>query len=293
MERLMEHDWGEEWRALAAERRPAPDEADWDKRSQNYPRSSTRSPYVDAFIEGLGLNVGETAFDMGCGNGVLSIPLAMDGHQIIAADFSQGMLNALKEEAAQLGGLPIKPIHMSWADDWAIHGITDDCVDVAIASRSICTDDLEDSIRRLDAVARRRCAVTLPVGLSPRSDPRILAEIGLPVVKGAAAAYAFLILMQMGRNPEVRYIESVKPNIFENEEDAVASIERMVHDALIDSGMQDVQETYMARAEEWTLANIVPNPDAGLPDDRGCAQGSVMLDIPRRVTWAYVSWNVA
>ena len=293
MERLMEHDWGEEWRALAAERRPAPDEADWDKRSRNYPRSSTRSPYVDAFIEGLGMRPGESVLDMGCGNGALSIPLAMDGHYVIAADFSTGMLEALKEESSQLGELPIELIHMSWEEDWSVHGIDDDCVDVAIASRSICTDDLEDSIRRLDAAARRRCAATLPVGLSPRSDPHILSELGLPVVRGASCAYAFLILMKMGRLPEVKYIASTKPNIFSDEDDAIQAIRRMVEDALSDSGMDDLHSIYLSKADEWTVANLVPNPDAGKPDGRGGEQGKLMLDIPRRVTWAYVSWNVA
>lgn len=289
---LKDHDWGEEWRELAERRRPAPDEAHWDERSIDYPRSADRSPYVNEFIEGLHLEPNDTVFDMGCGNGALAIPLALDGHEVIAADFSQGMLRALAEESSELGGLPIERIHMSWTDDWEAHGVKPDMTDVAIASRSICTDDLADSLKRLDTVARKRCAITLPVGTSPRTDRRVLCELGMPVERGTAYEYAFLILASMGRLPEISYIESRKPNVFADEEDAIAAIERMVEDAARDLDCESDATGYLAKVPSWTRAHLVANPEAGQPDRKGKPQGAVMLDTPRKVTWAYIAWNV-
>ena len=58
-------------------------------------------------------------------------------------------------------------------------------VDVAVASRSVITHDLEDSLQKLSAVARERVCVTVGTGVSPRVDMRVaqeLLKLGVPVI---------------------------------------------------------------------------------------------------------------
>ncbi len=73
--------------------------ARWDRKAPSFARKPTRSGYISQLIERLGLGVGESVFDMGCGSGTLAIPLALAGHDVIAVDFSDGMLGELQRGA--------------------------------------------------------------------------------------------------------------------------------------------------------------------------------------------------
>ena len=117
---------------------------------------------------------------------------------------------------------------MSWTEDWNARGITANCADVAAASCSIGTLDMRDSFERLTRVARRRACITLPTGPSPRSDERILDELGLLDELGRDYLYAFAILVQMGLHPEVSYIESVRDDSYADAQEAYESLEGMI-----------------------------------------------------------------
>ena len=136
-------DWGQEWKELQKARRAADDAAHWDERSKTYRKADSPSPYVNTFLELADIQPGETVLDMGCGSGALAVPLAAQHHEVIAADFSAGMLDRTREECENAGVTGVKTVQMSWADDWVAHGVGPKSVDVAIASRSIATDDLE------------------------------------------------------------------------------------------------------------------------------------------------------
>ena len=83
--------------------------------------------------------------------------------------------------STRAGVRTVFPKLMSWEDDWPAFGVREGMTDVAIASRSIATADLRDSLLRLTDVARRRVCITLATGSSPRVDERILAAVGLPI----------------------------------------------------------------------------------------------------------------
>ena len=76
---------------------------DWDKRSVNFVHKGRKEDYVEYFLKRLPLCEAESVFDMACGAGAVTIPLAKAGHPVIAVDFSQGMLDALLEYAAEEG----------------------------------------------------------------------------------------------------------------------------------------------------------------------------------------------
>ena len=139
-------------------------------------------------------------------------------------------------------------IQMSWEDDWAAQGVGTDCVDVALASRSIATADMRDSLLRLTDVARRRVCVTLSTGSSPRSDDTLLAELGLAGRAGRDYLYAFNILANEGLSPEISYIKSTRDDTFETWDDAWESFTRMVDSAL--------------RFAPDGMANALPMPNA-------------------------------
>lgn len=161
-------DWRAAWIAEQEHRGRSDDATRWDERSANYAKVSGTSSYASTFLDYAGVREGETVLDMGCGSGALALPLAQDGHEVYACDFSRGMLDALMETAFRLGvNQHVHPMLLAWDDDWTTAGVP--VCDVALASRSIATGDMQAALAKLDEHARRRVCITLTTGLSPLS----------------------------------------------------------------------------------------------------------------------------
>lgn len=295
-------DFDEAWRELQRITK-APDSCDkWNAKAARYDSRDAKNLYASDFLELAGVLPGESVFDMGCGTGVLAVPLAEAGHAVIAADFSDGMLAKLRENMGlhrldepgisegMLTPTRITPLQMSWEDDWATFGLTEHMVDVALASRSIAVADLREALRKLSAIARRRCCITMTTGTSPRVDEKLLAEIGVHVAPNRDYIYAFGLLAQAGFEPEVRFIHSARKDTYNSPDEALEDFTRM-----IDVGAPQLTEherrAAIARLEAWLAGHLIDNPEAGQPDKKGLPQGALTLDYERIVPWAFISWN--
>ncbi|MDO4183228.1 MAG: methyltransferase domain-containing protein [Coriobacteriia bacterium] len=276
-------DWNAEWMELQKARRAADEAAYWNKKSATFGTKDAPSNYVLAFLDQLDLQPGETVFDMGCGNGALAIPLAEAGHKVFGYDFSEGMLRHL-EDARQRKGLTnlIETTLMSWEDNWDHFGITENCADVAIASRSIATSNLKDSLLRLNRVARRKVCISLTTGASPRADERVLAALGLQNHIGRDYLYAFNILAQEDLRPSVNYISNAKEDAFDTYEEARESLGRMVRDVTTNLP-EDQQIAALQRLDAWLPSDLESFQQDG--------RTRVRLSEPRKLTWACISWD--
>ncbi len=288
---LSTRDWNDEWKELQKARRRVDDAAFWDKRSATFGTKDAPNPYVERFLELANIHAGETVFDMGCGTGALSVPLGKAGHKVVAADFSQGMLDKLQENLDEQGIKTVFPKQMSWEDDWPSFGVRPGMVDVCVASRSIATADLKDSLLRLTDVARRRVCITLATGSSPRTDERILNAIGLQSMLGRDYLYAFNILANEGLRPEVAYIDSTRTDAFDSLEEAYETFEGMVNDATAAFVADDERLRALDQLRDWVGSNLVENEHAGELDKKGVPEKLLVLREPRTVTWAFLAWD--
>lgn len=213
-------DWRAAWIAEQEHRGRSDDATRWDERSANYAKVSGTSSYASTFLDYAGVREGETVLDMGCGSGALALPLAQDGHEVYACDFSRGMLDALMETAFCLGvNEHVHPMLLAWDDDWTTAGVP--VCDVALASRSIATGDMQAALAKLDEHARRRVCITLTTGLSPRVDPVLLDAIGREQPRYPDCVFAFNILWGMGVHPELSYIDSSRQSRFGSFDEAI------------------------------------------------------------------------
>lgn len=291
MPTLSTTDWNAEWIALQDARRQADDAAQWDERALNFPVDMHAGAYARRFIELMGILPGETVFDMGCGTGAIALPLAELGHKVVAADFSQGMLDRMQGLMDAQGVRTVFPKLMSWDEDWAAKGVRTGMVDVCVASRSIATRDLRDSLLRLTDIARRRVCITLPTGSSPRTDERIMCELGLSDAVFRQHLYAICILAEEGLLPRVDYIRSERFETFECAEEAAASLRRMIDNAAGAVVTEAQRQSAFARLHAWLNDNLVENEHAGDPDKHGLPQKALRLRNPRVITWAFISWD--
>lgn len=291
---LLDFDWAAAWRENEGTR-VRTDNADyWSKRAKSFPVTGQHSTYARDFLALADVRPGERVLDMGCGTGALATPLARAGHEVVAADFAQGMLDVLRQDLAENAPDARDRVDvklLSWTDDWDAAGLGENSVDVALSSRSLVTPDIARSLEKLCRVARRRVCVTLPTELSPRLDGNLLREIGLKNRVDGSLQYALLILFGMGRLPELTYITNTRVDAYASPEEAFEHLSAM----LPEEPNEDVTAADLVRAREnlrdWVGDNLVENPHAGEPDDRGRPQGGYTLARPRLIRWAFLSWE--
>ena len=170
-------DWNAEWMALQQARRKADDPSYWDSRSHTFPTSTEPSAYARRFIELADIQPRETVFDMGCGTGALAVPLGLAGHKVVAADFSRGMLDRMSETLERSDVHTVFPMQLSWGEDWAARA----CARAWWTVHRLPQHRHRRYARQPAAptdIARRRVCITLTTGSSPRTDERIMAELG-------------------------------------------------------------------------------------------------------------------
>lgn len=276
--RLQDIDWTQTYRSC---RRsfdgtvPGSDEArsNWDAKAPKFAHKPKRSDYIHQLISLLDLEAGDTIFDMGCGSGTLAIPLAEKGHEIVAVDFSHGMLDELVRTATERGVADrIEVFQRSWQEEWGGLPIAD----VAVSSRSFLTDDLADGIVKLESKARKHVVLTCGAGDLPYKDARLLKALGreeialmLPTELLSIVGY----LMMKGRLPRVDYIEY--PGVWSRHSRAgLVEDTRAVYAPFTPS-----EERIL---EEYLNEHIVYNED--------CNRWS--LDYARCDRWAVISWDV-
>lgn len=273
-------DWNEEWKEFQKVRQRYDDAAFWDAKSKTFPvKHGSQQGYVDGFLKLACIKPDDVVLDMGCGTGSIATPLAMAGNKVIACDFSRGMLDVMTQDQDSLGVTGVEKKLLSWSDDWDAAGIGENCVDVAIASRSIATDDMKDALTRLTRVARRRACITLSWSASPRADDELLKAAGLSEYVGHDFVYAFNILIQMGLRPEVGYIPNTRVERFECFDDALEKLTAIAREAGRGRASADEMAAIPDNLRPWLEENLVE------------VDGAYQLKRQRDVVWAFIAWD--
>ena len=262
-------DWNELWKQAKEKKSWKSKKAkDWDRRASGFARRTAGSVYIDHFLRLLDPQPDWSVFDMGCGPGTLALPMAERVKKVSAVDFSQKMLEILKNRARLKGLTNIRTHHCSWQDDWLEHGI--DRHDVAIASRSLAVPDLQEALGKLCRHARKLVAVTDRVGHGP-FDAGAFAAIGRTIESGPDYMYTVNLLHQMGYLPRVDYIALERELSYADFDEALQSYLWMFRD--ITTGEKKRLQKY--------LQSITTTAD----------NGRLVLRRPEPVIWAFISWR--
>ncbi len=197
----------------------------WNEKAPSFARKPSRSDYINQLIGLLELERSDSVLDVGCGSGTLAIPLAALGHAVVALDFSPVMLDELEQSASEesIGAKRIHPgdaadgpvrlpaggsiatLERSWQQSWADIPIAD----ITVSSRSLITEDLADSVRKLEEHARKRAFITVGAGSLPYRDHAILSAMGRSDEVAMDPTELICLvnyLFSLGRLPRISYI---------------------------------------------------------------------------------------
>ena len=252
----------------------------WNKRADTFAQGSDGTN-ESRLLGLLALEPGQTVLDMGCATGTLAVPLGRRGHAVHACDFAERMLKVLGRVVAD-EGLPVTAHLLAWEDDWAAEGLGENCVDAAIASRSLGSRSMRERLRRLDGVARHKAAITVSAGVTPSRDPRLLALLGREVdERPERVSDAVGILCDLGRLPVVAYLPTLRPMTFATLDDGLAELRKMVGSEPLDGRERTLLDAFAAEHLErvWHVG-------AG-----GEASEGWRLDYSLPVVWAFIGWR--
>ena len=284
-------EWNEEWKHFQEMRRKNDSKEYWNKRSIDFDKPDSLSPYVEQVIRRASIEMDEVVLDMGCGTGSVALPLARAGHKIIAADFSDGMIEQAEKRFAAAGIDSIETHVMAWEDNWDEQGLGENSVDVVLASRSLGVYDLGEALEKMCRTARKRCIATMSCGQSPRMDTRILEACGLDNIHGRDYQYAWNILTNKGYRVDCSFIYSERKDTFESVEAGFEDFKRMIDDIAHLYPAEKIEEAY-EKLKVWIAQNCVENEEVGQMDSKGYPQGALRLRELRVIPWAYLEWTV-
>ena len=267
--RYQDIDWDTMWQESRAHKSwQKKKSSDWDRRAAGFAERNLDSPFVAQFMAHLQTEPDWTVLDVGSGPGTLAIPLAKQGRQVTALDYSAAMLAELDKQAKAAGLDNITTVQASWTDDWQALGIARH--EVAIASRSLSVDDLKGALRKLNAWASRAVYVVDRVGAGP-FDPDLFAAIGRNFEPGPDYIFTLNILYTLGIHAQVDFISLDNRRTYGSREEALQSYRWMVDD--------------LTALEEERLAVYV---DARLSQ---IADGSWQLARQTPPRWALIWWK--
>jgi SAM-dependent methyltransferase len=265
---IREIDWNRIcWETRKQKSSPTGNSDYWDKRAPAFARNSSKSDYSTKFLRLLEIKPHWTLLDVGCAAGTLSIPLAERVKQITAMDISGTMLALLRERCTNLRISNIETVRGAWEDDWNALGIGEH--DVALASRSLITEDFESALTKLDKVARKRVYVSTIVGDGPH-DRRIYRALGRNLNPGPDYIYLYNLLYRMGIRANVNFITYQERNSYESPDDAYTHLSSKME---------------VTTPEEAGILRVF------LKEHLVCNEGKWMMSYPRKICWAVIWWD--
>lgn len=265
---IREIDWNRIcWETRKQKSSPTGNSDYWDKRAPAFARNSSKSDYSEKFLRLLDVKPHWTLLDVGCAAGTLAIPLAERVKQITAMDISGAMLALLRQRCSNSGISNIETVRGAWEDDWNALGIGE--YDVALASRSLITEDFESALTKLDKAARKRVYLSTIVGDGPH-DRRIYRALERNLNPGPDYIYLYNLLYRMGIRANVNFITYQERNSYESPEDAY---------------------THLSSKMEVTTPGEADILRAFLKEHLVCDGGKWMMSYPRKICWAVIWWD--
>jgi|LSQX01.2.fsa_nt_gb 2-polyprenyl-3-methyl-5-hydroxy-6-metoxy-1,4-benzoquinol methylase len=175
----------------------------WDE-AENRPIRTGNEEYVEKLLKKLTLDKDDSVLDIGCGGGLISIPIAQKVKVVTALDTSQEVLSILQKNASQKKMANIKCLQ---ADLQSIEPVKDlHQHDIVIASRCLGMFDLSEELTKINEMAKKRVYLTRIVEECDEFSPNIYKLLGKQFKPLPNYYFVYNLLYQLGIKANIDYI---------------------------------------------------------------------------------------
>lgn len=197
-------DFGQLYRQhLARSGRAFKPASEWDSKAESMRIKVLDSGYRSDFVSRVSYEKGDTVLDVGCGPGTIGLALAPKAKQVYGLDYSQGMLDAMLQNAKEMQLDNVQPILAAWEDDWSEVPICD----ISVVSRASIVANMDEALDKLNHHTRKKVYMTQLVG--GRFVSRELEQLlGREDRSFPDHIYIMNMLYQRNIYPQLDYIES-------------------------------------------------------------------------------------
>jgi SAM-dependent methyltransferase len=179
--------------------------ASWDGAAARWNQTQIMDDYGKKVLKRLRINPDWTVLDVGCGAGLLAIPVAKKCRCVTALDVSSEMLKYLKQNAELQDVRNITCINKAF--ETVAVGEELEQHDVVVASRSMGWEhNLERFLRGMDDAAKRRAYVVWGAG-ERTFDVGMYKAIGRPYGETRTYIIIYNLLYQMGIRANIEIFE--------------------------------------------------------------------------------------
>jgi SAM-dependent methyltransferase len=194
----------------------------WDRRAQTFSNPLRKSSYTNDLLQRMELHRSYSVLDVGCGSGIMAIPMAGIVRKVTAIDISSRMLDILKESADRKGVRNIHIMNKDWTEVIPGQGIPSH--DVVLASRCLSGPGITDSLRKIDMMAKRTCYITWRAGQGDDFEIETYKALGWEYHPHPEYAVIWNVLYSLGIRANLEIFESIQEERYPNLEQAVTNL---------------------------------------------------------------------
>jgi SAM-dependent methyltransferase len=187
----------------------------------------------------------DTVLDIGAGAGRYALPLALQTHEVIAIDPSEGMLQVLREGMREHGIANVRVLAGRWPGGEAI------AADVALISHlGYDVEDIGPFLDAMETAAHRLCVAILLEQPPPTEADRLWPAIhGVERAALPSLPEFITLLLARGKLPEVRLVDR-SPQSYDQPDQALAWLRGQLWTAPNSPKDQELQALMRERIQE-------------------------------------------
>jgi len=225
----------------------------WDNIASKFNEWMEKDDYPEKLLNRIELDSNDSVLDIGCGNGVITIPLAQKAIKVTAMDISSKMLEILMKNAKDSGLNNINTCNRR------IEDVTEEDVDkhdVVVASRSLNgVSDIGKELEKINNIAKKSVYLTLWGADNRRFEREMAQLLGRESHRHPDYIYVYNILHDLGIYANVEMLESNTRNYYSNVEEALDRLRWRIGDLNKDeeSILREYLEENMIKTTDGTI----------------------------------------
>jgi len=215
--------WNTIWKETVLKMPHKDDSKSWDNIAPKFNQWMEKDDYPRELVSKIKIEEGDTVFDIGCGNGAITIPLAKKAKSVTALDSSVKMLDILKEKATAEKLTNIKILNERIEDvktsEIGPH-------EVVLASRSLNgIPDIQKELEKINEISQKHVYLTLWGEGNREFENEISKLLRRETHKHPHYTIVLNILQEMGILANAVPLESDTRNFYSNMEETLDRIE--------------------------------------------------------------------